>query len=235
MSRSVANTILRATALIISMAMQLVEASLRSSGILVNLSNFDIPQDVRMAYSLQFVEPDIIQTACCPTCFSLYSQPIPWKCEWKETQRACPCNTELWKERNTPKGLKMIPRRLYTTQSFDSWLRFFLSRDVIIESLEETLRRTQLPFVFGAEMRDIQDSLAWRELMGPHPSAYHLRFSFYVDWFNPYTNKIAGEWWWGCSIYCLLTISDYISRQKCVLRRNHFLLSKSAPTPTLLP
>ena len=72
-SRSVANTILRATALIISMAMQLVEASLRSSGILVNLSNFDIPQDVRTAYSLQFVEPDIIQTACCPTCFSLYS------------------------------------------------------------------------------------------------------------------------------------------------------------------
>jgi len=129
----------------------------------------------------------------------------------------------------------MIPRCLYTTQSFNSWLRFFLSRDVIIESLEETLRRTQLPFVFGAEMHDIQDSLAWRELMGPHPSAYHLRFSFYVDWFNPYTNKIAGEWWWGHSIYRSLTISDYISRQKRVLRRNHFLLSKSASTPMLLP
>jgi len=230
-----ANTILRATALIISMAMQLVEASLRSSGILVNLSNFDIPQDVRTAYLLQFVEPDIIRTACCPTCFSLYSQPIPWKCEWKETQRACPCNKELWKKRNTPKGLKIIPRRLYTTQSFDSWLRFFLSRDVITESLEETLRRTQLPFVFGAEMRDIQDSLAWRELMGPHPSAYHLCFSFYVDWFNPYTNKIASEWWWGRSVYRSLTISDYISRQKRALQRNHPLLSKSASTPMLLP
>ena len=123
----VANTILRAMALIISITMQLVEASLRSSGILVNLSNFDIPRDVRTAYSLQFLEPDIIQTACCPTCFSLYSQPILWKCQWKETRRARPCNTDLWKERNTPHGLKMIPRRLYTTLSIDSWLKYFLS------------------------------------------------------------------------------------------------------------
>jgi hypothetical protein len=59
-SRSVVNTILKATVLIISMTMQLVEASLRSSGILVNLSNFDFPRDIRTAYSLQFLEPDII-------------------------------------------------------------------------------------------------------------------------------------------------------------------------------
>ena len=194
-SRSVANIILRATALLISTTMQLIEASLCSSGILVNLSSFEIPQDVRTAYSRQFIEPDIIRTACCPTCFSLYSQPIPLKCEWKESPRARACDTDLWKERNTPKGKKMIPKRLYTTQSFDSWLKFFLSRKVIIESLKETLRRTCLPHVFGAEMRDVQDSPAWRELMGPHPSAYHLRFGFYADWFNPYTNKIAGEWW----------------------------------------
>ena len=88
----------------------------------------------------------------------------------------------------------MIPRRLYTTQSFDSWLKYFLSREVIIESLEETLRHTQLLHVFGTEMCNVQDSPAWRELMGPHPSAYHLCFSFYVDWFNPYMNKIASEW-----------------------------------------
>ena len=74
----------------------------------------------------------------------------------------------------------MIPRHLYTTQSFDSWLKYFLSREVIIESLEETLQCTQLPHVFSAEMHDVQDSPAWRELMGPHPSAYHLHFSFYV-------------------------------------------------------
>ena len=72
------------------------------------------------------------------------------------------------------------------------------------------LQCTQLPFVFSAEMHDIQDSLTWRELMGPHPSTYHLCFSFYVDWFNPYMNKIASEWWWGCSVYHSLTISDYM-------------------------
>ena len=154
-SWSMANTILRAMALIISITMQLVEASLRLSGILVNLSNFDIPQDIRTAYLLRFLEPDIIQTACCPTCFSLYSQPIPWKCQWKETRWACTCNTDLWKEWNTPHGLKMIPRCLYTTQSFDSWLKYFLSWKVIIESLEETLQCTQLPHVFGTEICDV--------------------------------------------------------------------------------
>ena len=173
-SWSMANTILRATVLIISITMQLVKASLHSSGILVNLSNFDIPWDIQTAYLLQFLEPDIIQTACCPTCFSLYSQPIPWKCQWKETQQACTCNTDLWKERNTPHRLKMIPRRLYTTQSFDSWLKYFLSREVIIESLEETLRHTQLPHVFSTEICNVQDSPAWRELMGPHPTSKHL-------------------------------------------------------------
>ena len=188
------NTILRAMVLIISITMQLIKASLRSLRILVNLSNFDIPQDIQTVYLLQFLEADIIRTACCPTCFSLYSQPILWKCQWKETQRAHTCNTDLWKEQNTPHGLKMIPRCLYTTQSFDSWLKYSLSSEVIIESLEETLQCTQLLHVFGTEMHDVQDSPAWRELMGPHPSAYHLRFSFYVDWFNPYMNKIASEW-----------------------------------------
>jgi hypothetical protein len=42
-------------------------------------------------------------------------------------------------------------------------------------------------------MRDIRDSPAWHSL-GPFTRTYrNLTFSFYIDWFNPLTNKIAGK------------------------------------------
>ncbi|KAJ3857072.1 hypothetical protein EV368DRAFT_61194 [Lentinula lateritia] len=40
-------------------------------------------------------------------------------------------------------------------------------------------------------MSDIQDSPAWQSLKGFLTSKYHLVFAVYIDWFNPYTNKIA--------------------------------------------
>ncbi|KAJ3926363.1 MAG: hypothetical protein NXY57DRAFT_1051411 [Lentinula lateritia] len=42
-------------------------------------------------------------------------------------------------------------------------------------------------------MSDIQDSPAWQSLKGFLTSKYHLVFAVYIDWFNPYTNKIAGK------------------------------------------
>jgi hypothetical protein len=42
-------------------------------------------------------------------------------------------------------------------------------------------------------MNDIQDSPAWDDLQGFQQSPYHLLFGIYIDWFNPYTNKIAGK------------------------------------------
>lgn len=190
MSRSIANTILQAIQLIISLTLHLVEAALLSSGISVTLSGIKLPRDVHTAYGLHCMEPDLIRTACCPECFTLFSRPIPWKCDWKASPRSRPCNTELWKVQNAKHGPKWIPKCLYTTQSFDSWLQVFLSRRDIENSLEESFyqRTNQPPAAWGADMNDIQDSPAWTDLHGFFQSPFHLVFGIYVDWFNPFTN-----------------------------------------------
>ncbi|KAL1711156.1 hypothetical protein EV121DRAFT_266279 [Schizophyllum commune] len=41
-------------------------------------------------------------------------------------------------------------------------------------------------------LRDIWETPAWREMQTFLRSPYHLVFSIYIDWFNPFTNKIAG-------------------------------------------
>ena len=87
----------------------------------------------------------------------------------------------------------MVPRRLYSTQSFDSWLRFFLSRQIIEDALDESFRqRRNSTAALGGDMHDVHDSPAWRDLTGLFSTARHLVFGLYIDWFNPFTNKIAG-------------------------------------------
>ena len=194
MSCSVANTTLKALQLIIATTLYLIEVALCASGITIKLSGVKLPRDIRTAYRLNFREPEIIRTACCPSCFTLYSRPIPWKCTWKASPRSKVCNTLLWKKKNTSKGPKWVPQCLYTTQSFDSWLQFFLSRRIIVDSLQKSFdrRTTHPPAGYGADMTDVQDSPAWRDLLGIFQSPFHLMFGIYIDWFNPLTNKIAG-------------------------------------------
>jgi len=221
---------LQAIHLIISTTLQIVKAILFSSGINIKLSNIKIPRDIHTAYTHHFTEPDIIPTACCPTCFSLYSSPIPYKCQWKESPRSRPCNTDLWKRKNTPKGPKMVPWHLYTTQSFDSWIHFFLSRPIIIDSLKETAWQCMNnPPAFGAEMRDIQDSPAWCDVTGHLFNPHRLVFGLYVNWFNPYINKVAGK--------PIISISHKFGwpfwRQKHILQCCRPLLPKPPSTPTV--
>lgn len=238
-SRNVANLLLQAIQLIISAILALVETSLVLSGVNMSLPKFKIPQDVRTAYRNHFTEPIISRTVCCPKCFSIFSSGgnniIPQKCQWKASPRSRSCNTNLWKLSSTPKGPKWVPKCLYTTQSFDAWLKVFLSRKIIDTSLEETFRkrRGNSTAAFGATMHDVQDSPAWKNLFRVDDSPHKLVFGLYVDWFNPFTNKIAGKFQLMAIIHVARTSSYCVNRKKGFMWYNCFILLKLATTSSI--
>jgi hypothetical protein len=41
-------------------------------------------------------------------------------------------------------------------------------------------------------MNDVHDSPTWSDLTGLFSTACYLVFGLYIDWFNSFTNKIAG-------------------------------------------
>ena len=150
-----------------------------------------IPHDVRSAMSAIGIEPNIIRSICCPKCFSKYSlDSLPQVCLRREVPRAAVCGEELWTMRSTRAGPRIVPARLYSSQDFESWLEFFLSRP----GIEVVISRSYTHEPSPKAMRVIWDSPAWQSLPENFSSTPgNLTFSWYIDWFNPFTNKIAGK------------------------------------------
>jgi hypothetical protein len=82
---------------------------------------------------------------------------------------------------------------VFNTQNLEPWLRWFLSRKSINDHLETTFNKPRGTTDGDPVMRDVQDSPRWRELQSSMRSKYHLMFGLYIDWFNPLSNKLAGE------------------------------------------
>jgi len=193
-SRETSNAMLRALNFIVSATVTIFMAFIRSLGHDVPTPTLQLVRDIRTVYKVCEVEPTIIRTPCCPTCFSTFpSNAIPSICPWrKNPKRGKRCGETLLRGRQTRRGVKQVPKTYISTQSFDSWLRHFLLRPDIEIYLEQSFQKTHT-FNGANSMHDISDSPAWqtfRPLLRSHCS---LVFGIYIDWFNPFTNKIAGE------------------------------------------
>lgn len=150
-----------------------------------------LPHDVRSAMSALNLEPVIIRSICCPKCFHKYTlETLPEICARRETPRSKACGENLWTNRSTRRGPRIVPRCLYSTQDFESWLEFFLSRPGIEDIIDLSYIHNPSPH----NMKSVWDSPAWQSLPDSFCStAGNLTFSYYIDWFNPFTNKIAGK------------------------------------------
>jgi len=73
-------------------------------------------------------------------------------------------------------------------QNFESWLNSFLSRSGIEDIIDKSYAHQP-----SDTMQTIWDSPAWRSLGTFSITPGNLTFSYYIDWFNPLKNKIAGK------------------------------------------
>lgn len=201
LSRDTANIVLRAFRLIIFATVYLIYLALKGLGIQITQPSpiTGIRLDIRTVYSSLDLNPRLIRKVCCPKCFKHYPHNTRRQfCDFKKSPKGRKCKTPLFKTKQTQNGKKQIPRCLYTTQSFESWLEYLLSRPKIEECLRQTYGKSRGNWRPGERMRDIYDSPAWQEhIRNFLQSPYHLAFSVYVDWFNPLGNKAAGMFHFG--------------------------------------
>lgn len=190
----VSNAVLQAIALVVNTVMTILVSAMASHGIKVVVPPLNFPRDVRTAYARYFAEPDLKRSAACPTCF----YPVETRkgrtrptCRWKASPRSRKCGAALWKSRRTCSGEKSVPSCLVTTQSLRTWLPSFTSRKVIDDALHKTYQEQAAGL--KPEMRDVHDSPGWREMYGGGRGPYDLVFGLYIDWYQVFKLKIAGE------------------------------------------
>ncbi|KZV79464.1 hypothetical protein EXIGLDRAFT_632019 [Exidia glandulosa HHB12029] len=155
------------------------------------MSSWNPSHDVRTAMKHLSIDPVIVRSVCCPKCFASYAlDDIPEFCTWRARRRCRPCGEPLTATRSThSQGPITVPRRLYSVQSFRSWLEWFLSRPDIEDLLEQSWAHQPS----DDSMRSTWDSPAWRSLGNFSTTRGNLTFSLFYDSFNPLHNKIAGK------------------------------------------
>ncbi|KAJ6481127.1 hypothetical protein C8R45DRAFT_933026 [Mycena sanguinolenta] len=187
-----ANAILEALQVILTTTLELVQLALIAHGIPLQLLKFQLPQDIRTAYRNYTKEPEIIQTPCCPKCYTLYPslENMPDRCTAKVSKKSrISCKAELWRTQRLGKKYKRVPKTTFNTQKFESWLEWFLSRKSIEDYLAQTFQRPSA--ADNEDMCDLQDSPRWKYFKNMGKDKYNLVFGLYIDWFNPRGNRIA--------------------------------------------
>jgi hypothetical protein len=196
LSRTATNSALKVIEMLILMAIRLGYMLANPSTVIFPLASLPsslpikLPHDIRTAISSLSLNPIILRSVCCPKCLTKYNlDNLPRVCPRRETSRSKVCGEILCTTRSSRRGPQMVPRTLYSTQDLTSWLEFFLSRP----GIEDLIDQSYIHQPSVGVMHSIWDSPAWRSLGSFTTTPGNLTFSYYIDWFNPFSNKIAGK------------------------------------------
>lgn len=153
-------------------------------------------------------EPILEKSICCTECFTLYPmtmprESLPKKCTAKFYSNSkmfvrrtgtqdIYCNAELLIK---SKDNSIKPARTFQYQSLQTWLGRKLWLPEFEKLIESNLHHQN---VNANVMSDVWDGSVWRNFVGGEDKSKrftkqpgHLVFSLYVDWFNPFGNKVG--------------------------------------------
>ena len=163
---------------------------------------------------------NLSEQICCSECFKLYPIPeipkdenkplpvIPTTCTttfYSEAKkflkqirnRVTLCDTKLVDIEGTGHKMKIKPIKRFSYQLLKDWLAQKLSLPGFEKLLDSSLKNKNS---LEGRMADVWDGSVWKSFIGPQNSnetftskSGHLVFSLYVDWFNPYGNKVGGK------------------------------------------
>ncbi|KAH8804155.1 hypothetical protein DL96DRAFT_1474600, partial [Flagelloscypha sp. PMI_526] len=204
LGRDNANALLRGLAFIFDLAIAILSIPFQTAGFQIQLPQSSIYKDIRTIYQHRELDAKLIATPCCPKCFRMNPRGTIGRsnqCPFKRSPHSAACGTNLIKWKRAARGMsatipssKPIPTAYYISQSFEAWICWMLVCPHIEDNLIKTTERTRRATGPLSRMNDVQDSPAWFE-QKPWltKGGYRLIFSIFIDWFNPYTNKIAGK------------------------------------------
>ncbi|THU83400.1 hypothetical protein K435DRAFT_871316 [Dendrothele bispora CBS 962.96] len=162
-SQSTANVVLRGFKFILHFIFKLFGLYLHAMGHSLDISEPNIPSDIHTVWDNIGFQPTISRTACCPTCFKNFPlNSLPTHCDFRKSPRSRPCREPLTTSLNTRNGPKTVPRRLFSTQSFESWLESFLKRPGIEDAMDKSFATPVA--IDGERMQNVWQSPEWHRV-----------------------------------------------------------------------
>ena len=166
---------------------------------------------------------ELCEMICCPECFKLYPiptipntdeevalmTPIQTTCTrtfYSEARKFVKkiddkevlCDEKLMEIEGSGKQTIIRPKRSFCFYTLKKWLARKLCLPGFEKLLDSSLQYDSSRN--GTMMSDVWDGTVWRTLLGPSNSKEiytskpgNLVFSLYVDWFNPFGNKVGGS------------------------------------------
>jgi hypothetical protein len=153
---------------------------------------------VTLDTSLRFLDlqADLDFYVVCPNCSTLYEEntKVPDNCTASNLDREL-CNTPLFGDKSRGSKTWRKPLRRYTHQRFEVWVSRFLSRPGVEELLETTRptpQETMTDFWGATYLNRFPDS-SGASFFDTKVENLRLAFMIYHDFFNPFSNKMAGK------------------------------------------
>jgi Transposase family tnp2 len=161
----------------------------------------DMPRDPRTYEKVIDLGVEDEHLIFCPRCSSSYPMgddglPVELHCISRAATASQPCGQSLCHKRQK----RLRPILVFRRRRLNDWIQDLLGRPGNIEKMDGTWARVQSPLTKSTS--DIWGANFVREMKGPdHQTPFssiprdetRLLFALAIDWFNPFSNKIAGK------------------------------------------